>query len=44
MDLKFMPHIMTFIQDDETIRFPQDYERNQKKEYVKKKADFSFEK
>jgi replicative DNA helicase len=44
MDLKFRPHVMTFLQDDENIRFPQDYERNQKKEYVKKKADFSFEK
>ena len=44
MDLKFRPHVMTFLQDDETIRFPQDYERNQKNDVVKKKADFSFDK
>jgi replicative DNA helicase len=41
MDLKFMPHIMTFIQDDETIRFPQDYERHNKR--TPNKKDFNFE-
>jgi hypothetical protein len=36
-----MPHIMTFIQDDETIRFPQDYERHNKR--TPNKKDFNFE-